>query len=57
MDGDHHSHLAYEMIAELCGEDPFRWQEATAAVREALLARLALWDGVVDHLSVLPKSM
>jgi len=44
VDGDHHSHLAYEMTAELCGDEPVRWQEATTAAITALEARLALWD-------------
>ncbi|RFZ85612.1 DUF3050 domain-containing protein [Mucilaginibacter terrenus] len=46
VDGDHHSHLAYEMTAELCGNDEQKWQEATLAVKHALQARLALWNGI-----------
>lgn len=46
VDGDHHSHLAYEMTAELCGDDGLKWQEATTAARDSLKARLALWDGI-----------
>lgn len=46
VDGDHHSHLAYEMTAELCGEDPLKWQEATAEAQATLEARLALWDAI-----------
>jgi len=51
VDGDHHSHLAYEMTAELCGSDDTRWQEATAAANTALNARLALWDGILNTLT------
>ncbi|SEP42382.1 DUF3050 domain-containing protein [Mucilaginibacter sp. OK283] len=47
VDGDHHSHLAYEMTAELCGDDDSKWEEATTAVQEALQARIALWDGIL----------
>ena len=47
VDGDHHSHLAYEMTAELCGDDDHKWQEAFIAVVEALTARIALWDGIL----------
>lgn len=47
VDGDHHSHLAHEMTAGLCGEDPLKWQEATAAAQTALEARLSLWDGIL----------
>lgn len=50
VDGDHHSHLAYDMTAELCGNDDVKWQEATEAVNAALNARLLLWDGIVKAL-------
>ncbi len=48
VDGEHHSHLAYQMTAELCGEDDAKWQEAIVAVKQALLARVKLWDGILD---------
>ncbi|WP_158993579.1 DUF3050 domain-containing protein [Mucilaginibacter sp. L196] len=47
VDGDHHSHLAYQMTAELCGDDDQKWQEAFIAVVEALTSRIALWDGIL----------
>lgn len=50
VDGDHHSHLAYEMTAELCGTDEQKWKEATDASYTALKARLALWDGILEQL-------
>jgi hypothetical protein len=50
VDGDHHSHLAYDMTAELCGDDDAKWQEATIAVKEALSARIALWDGILEKI-------
>jgi hypothetical protein len=46
VDGDHHSHLAEEMTARLCGNDAAKWAEATTAVQEALASRLRLWDGI-----------
>jgi Protein of unknown function (DUF3050) len=52
VDGDHHSHLAIAMLEELCGDDPAKWEEATAYARAALEARIRLWDGVLDALSV-----
>lgn len=48
VDGDHHSHLAMQMTALLCGEDELLWQEAEAAVIQALQMRVLLWDGVHD---------
>jgi hypothetical protein len=47
VDGDHHSQLAYQMTAELCGDDDHKWDEALYAVQEALEARIALWDGIM----------
>jgi pyrroloquinoline quinone (PQQ) biosynthesis protein C len=51
VDGDHHSHLAYEMTAELCGEDNNYWAQATQAVKAALEARIALWDGILKTIA------
>ncbi len=47
VDGEHHSQLAYQMTAELCGDDDDKWDEAFIAVRDALIARVALWDGIL----------
>nr|WP_067061957.1 DUF3050 domain-containing protein [Mucilaginibacter sp. L294] len=47
VDGDHHSQLAYQMTAELCGDDDSKWAAATVAVKQALQARVALWDGIL----------
>ncbi len=48
VDGDHHSQLAYQMTAELCGEDDVKWQEATRAVKAALQSRIDLWNGILQ---------
>jgi pyrroloquinoline quinone (PQQ) biosynthesis protein C len=50
VDGDHHSHLALQMTANLCGENEQRWQEAEQAVVESLKMRVALWDGVYEEI-------
>lgn len=50
VDGDHHSQLAYQMTAELCGNDDSKWEQATAAVKQALQARIALWDGILAEI-------
>jgi hypothetical protein len=50
VDGDHHSRLAYQMTAELCGDDERKWVAATTAVKEALQARVALWDGILAEI-------
>ncbi|MFM8788086.1 MAG: DUF3050 domain-containing protein [Bacteroidota bacterium] len=48
VDGEHHKHLAYRMTEWACGADPVLWQEAAEAVKDALQARCALWDAVVE---------
>nr|WP_295923674.1 DUF3050 domain-containing protein [uncultured Dyadobacter sp.] len=51
VDGDHHSHLALQMTANLCGDNETRWQEAEAATIESLQKRIALWDGVYEEIA------
>lgn len=51
VDGDHHSHLAMAMTEELLGNDSEKWAEATEAVKSSLKQRIALWDGVLEHLN------
>ncbi|MEB0261458.1 MULTISPECIES: DUF3050 domain-containing protein [unclassified Mucilaginibacter] len=50
VDGDHHSQLAYQMTAELCGDDDSKWAQASTAVKQALEARIALWDGILAEI-------
>jgi hypothetical protein len=46
VDGDEHGPMALEMIKNLCGTDPIKWNEAINASQEALQKRIALWDGI-----------
>jgi hypothetical protein len=46
VDGDHHSHLAYEMTSSLCGKDAAKWEEATLYIKQALQCRIELWDAI-----------
>jgi hypothetical protein len=48
VDGGHHSHLAMEMVAELCGDDAAKWKEASVASIMALEKRIQLWDAILD---------
>jgi hypothetical protein len=50
VDGDHHSHLALAMTAELCGDDAQKWDEITAASITALQKRITLWDGIYNEI-------
>ncbi|MBB2150440.1 DUF3050 domain-containing protein [Pedobacter sp. LMG 31462] len=45
VDGDHHSHLALEMTAELCGNNEAHWLAAEEMSLESLRKRIGLWDG------------
>jgi hypothetical protein len=51
VDGEEHGPMALRMIAELCGNDAVKWQEAAVAAETALRARMALWDGVATTLA------
>ncbi len=46
VDGGHHSILAYEMTEQLCGNNSNYWADATNAVKDALKARIALWNHI-----------
>jgi hypothetical protein len=48
VDGGHHSQLALEMVAELCGDSEQKWQEATDASIKSLEVRAALWDAILE---------
>lgn len=48
VDGDHHGNLAVEMTNKLCGTNHDYWVKATVAVKEALSARIKLWDGALE---------
>ncbi len=50
VDGGHHSHLALEMTAELCGTDEQKWDEIEASSIIALQKRIGLWDGIYDEI-------
>jgi hypothetical protein len=52
VDGEHHSHLAYQMTEELCGNDVKKWEEATEEVKKALGARIKLWDLILHRIKV-----
>lgn len=51
VDGDHHGHLALQMVSELCGNDPVKWKEAEQYSIKSLEMRKQLWDGVFELIS------
>lgn len=53
LDENTHAPMAIRMIEELCGDDPVKWREATSAVKSALQARIALWNGIACELRMI----
>lgn len=50
VDGDHHSNLALEMTAELCGDDEAKWKAAEEVTLASLQQRINLWNGVYEEI-------
>lgn len=50
VDGEDHGPLSLRMVADLCGDDPARWEQAAEAAESAISARLALWDGILSEI-------
>jgi hypothetical protein len=47
VDAEEHTPMAMQMLADLCGEDDAKWQEAADTVVAAFEARTRLWDGIL----------
>lgn len=47
VDGEQHTPMAMQMLADLCGDDDTKWQECADTVNEAMAARVRLWDGIL----------
>lgn len=47
VDGEQHTPMAMQMLADLCGDDDARWQECADTVNTALAARARLWDDIL----------
>jgi Protein of unknown function (DUF3050) len=51
VDSEDHGPLSLRMVADLCGNDDDRWEQATLAAESAIEARLALWDGILAEIN------
>lgn len=47
VDGEEHTPMAMQMLADLCGDDEAKWQQCADTVNHALAARYELWDGIL----------
>jgi Protein of unknown function (DUF3050) len=47
VDGEEHTPMAMQMLADLCGDDETKWRECADTVNLALAARSRLWDGIL----------
>ncbi|MCF2491493.1 DUF3050 domain-containing protein [Dyadobacter sp. CY347] len=50
VDGDHHSQLALQMTANLCGDTADLWMQAESEVLASLHKRIDLWDGAYEQI-------
>ena len=57
VDGDSHGPMALDMIKNLCGTDPIKWEEAITASKTALQRRIALWDGINLQITQIEKTI
>ena len=51
LDEDFHAPLSLRLLNSLCGGDGKRVEQAVEAANQAVNARLAFWDGVLDAIS------
>jgi hypothetical protein len=47
VDGEDHSPMAMQMLADLCGDNEARWRECAQTASAAMAARLEFWDGIL----------
>lgn len=47
VDGEQHTPMAMQMLADLCGDDEAKWSDCAETINNALEARIRLWDGIL----------
>ncbi|CAG5090881.1 Oidioi.mRNA.OKI2018_I69.PAR.g12748.t1.cds [Oikopleura dioica] len=48
VDGDDHGPLAFAALSEICGDDETKWEEATAAAKNAIERRIDFWTAILE---------
>ncbi|MEC8678514.1 MAG: DUF3050 domain-containing protein, partial [Candidatus Margulisiibacteriota bacterium] len=49
LDGEEHSHLAIELIQELCGNNKENWKLATKWAKLAIQTRVKLYSNIITY--------
>jgi hypothetical protein len=47
VDGEFHTPMAMQMVADLCGDDQDKWDACADTINTALAARARLWDAIL----------
>jgi hypothetical protein len=47
VDGEFHTPMAMQMVADLCGDDQVKWEQCADTINTALAARARLWDAIL----------
>ena len=56
VDGDLHGPMSMEMLSYLCNKDGKKISESSSISKEALLARISLWDGIENEIKQRKKN-
>jgi len=56
VDGEQHTPMAMQMLADLCEDDEAKWAECARTVNLALAARARLWDAIAQAVADLPAA-
>lgn len=51
LDGGEHGPMAERLLLEVCGDEDENWRAAGKAAEDSLLARIGLWDGVLQSVN------
>lgn len=50
LDEETHAPMGQQLLQNVCGDDPLKWQQALESARRALISRLHLWDDVTQSI-------